>query len=74
MITAWQIIGVLLWMAHGLFKTILFYLTVTPMNLVFRWQDGTATDYYNWADGEPNGQDNREDCVEISMEDHDKGK
>ena len=29
------------------------------------WTDGGALQYENWADGEPNGADDREDCGEM---------
>ena len=47
--------------------------TVTPVNLIFKWIDGTAAIYHNWAEGEPNGMADEEDCVEVSMEIGDKG-
>ena len=46
---------------------------MTPITLVFSWIDGTSPIYHNWADGEPNGMNNEEDCVEVSMEVSDKG-
>ena len=31
----------------------------------FGWVDGSPFDFPYWLDGEPNGADNDEDCVEV---------
>ena len=32
-------------------------------SLGYKWSDGSAVDYTNWADGEPNNYKGNEDCV-----------
>ena len=32
----------------------------------FVWADGTAAKYTNWADEQPNDEDNQQDCAEIA--------
>lgn len=32
---------------------------------VYRWTDGSAVDYVNWGDNEPNNFHGSEDCVEL---------
>ena len=32
------------------------------------WTDGTSTDFFNWAPGEPNDQDGTENCAEMFVD------
>nr|KAG5696149.1 hypothetical protein BaRGS_026508 [Batillaria attramentaria] len=34
----------------------------------FRWTDGSAVDFFQWNEGEPNNQHNEEDCAELLVD------
>ena len=44
--------------------TIIYYCcTFLLCSLGYKWSDGSAVDYTNWADNEPNNYKGNEDCV-----------
>ena len=45
--------------------TTAMYIGLNELDDTFKWSDGTAVDYTNWAPGEPNDWNGHEMCVEM---------